>query len=197
MLRGFGIAGLALAASIIAAAAQEMKSPRISSTQVDWDAAVRELASIDSLKQADVPAAMAELNSATGGRFANIAESPVPVLLPFDTAAFLRERAVAANAGDGTPNAPGDYLSGFSAVTLFYPGPAGYDAVVMSRAQEMPELAISYPEPIYIHIGGSALVYELDEPVGMIGWPVHGLEGIPGIRRMYLENYVRYTFAVT
>jgi hypothetical protein len=27
MLRGFGVAGLALAASIIAAAAQEMKSP--------------------------------------------------------------------------------------------------------------------------------------------------------------------------
>ena len=64
----------------------------------------------------------------------------------------------------------------------------------MARAQEMPELAIGYPEPIYIHIGGSALVYELDEPVGMIGWPVHGLEGIPGIRRLYLENYVRYTF---
>jgi hypothetical protein len=112
MLRGFGIAGLALAASIIAAAAQEMKSPRISSTQVDWDAAVRELASIDSLKQADVPTAMAELNSATGGRFANISASPVPVLLPFDTAAFLRERAVAANAGDGTPNAPGDTSPG-------------------------------------------------------------------------------------
>lgn len=199
MLRGFGIAGLALAASIIAAAAQEMKSPRISSTQVDWDAAVREFASIDSLKQADVPAAMAELNSATGGRFANIAASPVPVLLPFDTAAFLRERAVAANAADpaaGMSNAPGDYLSGFGAVTLFYPGPAGYDAVVMARAQEMPELAIGYPDSINIHIGGSALVYELDEPVGMIGWPVHGLEGIPGIRRMYLENYVRYTFEV-
>src|SRR4051812_2218645 len=64
----------------------------------------------------------------------------------------------------------------------------------MARAQEMPELAIGYPEPIYIHIGGSALVYELDEPVGMIGWPVHGLEGIPGIRRLYLENFVRYTF---
>ena len=106
MLRGFGIAGLALAASIIAAAAQEMKSPRISSTQVDWDAAVRELASIDSLKQADVPAAMAELNRATGERFANIAASPVPVLLPFDTAAFLRERAAAANTADPAAGMP-------------------------------------------------------------------------------------------
>ena len=46
MLRGFGIAGLALAASICAAAGQEMKSPRISSTQVDWDAAVLELADL-------------------------------------------------------------------------------------------------------------------------------------------------------
>jgi hypothetical protein len=199
MLRGFGIAGLALAASIYAAAGQEMKSPRISSTQVDWGAAVLELAPISALKPADAPTAMAELNRATGERFTNIAASPVPVLLPFDTASFLRERAAAANAADpaaGMPNAPGNYLSGFSAVTLFYPGPAGYDAVVIARAQEMPELAIGYLDPIYVHIGGSALVYELDEPVGMLGWPVHGLEGIPGIRRMYLENYVRYTFEV-
>jgi hypothetical protein len=197
MLRGFGIAGLALAASIIAAAAQEMKSPRVSSTQVDWDAAVLELAPIDTLRQADALEVMAEFNRATGERFADIAVSPVPVLLPFDAAAFLRHRATAADpAGPATaiPTAPGDYLSGFSAVPFFYPGPAGYDAVVMARAQEMPELAIGYSEPIYIHIGGSALVYELDEPVGMIGWPVHGLEGIPGIRRLYLENFVRYTF---
>ena len=92
------------------------------------------------------------------------------------------------------PTAPEDYLSGFSAVPFFYPGPAGYDAVVIARAQDMPELAIGFPDPIYIHIGGSALVYELDEPAGMIGWPVHGLDEIPGIRRLFLENYVRYTF---
>src|SRR4249919_3485440 len=154
MLRGFGIAGLALAASIIAAAGQEMKSPRISSTQVDWDAAVLELAPIDALRPADAMAAMAVLNRATGERFANIAASPVPVLLPFDTAPFLRERVAAANTADpaaGMPNAPGDYLSGFSAVTLFYPGPAGYDAVVMARAQDMSELAIGFADPIYIH----------------------------------------------
>jgi hypothetical protein len=57
----------------------------------------------------------------------------------------------------------------------------------------MPELRIG-ADTIYIHIGGSALLYQLDEPVGMIGWPVHGLDEIPGIRRLYLENYVRYTF---
>ena len=114
MLRGFGIAGLALAASIIAAAGQEMKSPRISSTQVDWDAAVLELAPVDARRPADAPTAMAELNRATGERFANIAASPVPLLLPFDTAAFLRHRSAAADAaGLATtgPTAPEDYLS--------------------------------------------------------------------------------------
>ena len=38
----------------------------------------------------------------------------------------------------------------------------------------MRELGISYSDPIYIHISGSALLYELDEPAGMIGWPVTG-----------------------
>ena len=99
--------------------------------------------SIDSRQRADLPAAMADLNRATGERFANIAASPVPVLLPFDTAAFLRDRADAANAADATAGparAAADYLSGFSAVPFFYPGPAGYDAVVMARAQDMREL---------------------------------------------------------
>jgi hypothetical protein len=204
MLRGFGIAGLALAAGMMAAAAQEMKAPRISPTQVDWDAVVAELDSdapnpgapgLHSPRPAAVDA-MASLNRATGERFSNIAASPVPVLLPFDTASFLRERtANGSGAPDLTPNPPsGDYLFGFSAVPFFYPGPAGYDAVVLARPQEMRELGINRSDPISIHIGGSALVYQLDDPTGMIGWRVHGLDEFPGIRRMFLENYVRYTF---
>jgi hypothetical protein len=200
MLRGFGIAGLALAAGIAAASAQDMKSPRISPVHVEWDAVAAELRATDAVEPAAAPELMAHLNRATGERFANIAASPVPVLLPFDTAAFLRDRAAAAAKSapaETEPAAPppgANYLSGFGAVSFFYPGPAGYDAVVAVRAQDMPDLRIGYSNPIYIHIGGSALVYEIDEPNGMIGWPVHGLDEIPGIRRMYLETYVRYTF---
>ena len=195
MLR-FGIAGLALAAGVIAAAAQDMKSPRIAPTHVDWDAVAVELDALDVPKPVVVPEVMAKLNRATSERFANIAASPVPVLLPFDTAAFVRDRAVAASdPAAASANAPADtYLFGFNAVPFFYPGPAGYDAVVVARAQEMRELGVGFPDTIYIHIGGSALVYELDEPRGMVGWPVHGLDEFPGIRRMFLENYVRYTF---
>jgi hypothetical protein len=195
MLR-FGIAGLALAVGVVAAAAQDMKSPRIAPTHVDWDAVVVDLDALDVPKPIVVREVMAKLNRATSERFANIAASPVPVLLPFDTAAFVRDRTAAASdpAAAGA-SAPADtYLLGFNAVPFFYPGPAGYDAVVVARAQEMRELGIGFPDTIYIHIGGSALVYELDEPRGMVGWPVHGLDEFPGIRRMFLENYVRYTF---
>jgi hypothetical protein len=234
LLRGPGIAGLVLAAGIVAAAAQdaapermqpegpqqeraqssppdivreiarEMKSPRIARTRVDWDAMAAELNTIEVLNPTGIgetperaPASaelLARLNRATGERFANIAASPVPVLLPFDAPAFLRDRAAAApEAASATANAP-SYLSGFSGVPFFYPGPGGYDAVVVARASEMRELGLGYSEPIYIHIGGSAVVYELDEPAGMIGWPVNGLDEIPGIRRTFLESNVRYTF---
>jgi hypothetical protein len=196
MLR-FGIAGLALAAGVIAAAAQDMKSPRIAPTHVDWDAVAVELKAIEPQEPFVVPELMAKLNRATSERFANIAASPVPVLLPFDTAAFLRDLTAAshADAAAASANAPPDnYLFGFNSVAFFHPGPAGYDAVVVARAQDMHELGIRFSDPVYVHIGGSAFLYDLDEPKGMIGWPVHNLDEIAGIRRIYLESYVRYTF---
>jgi hypothetical protein len=193
MLR-IGLAGLALAAGMLAAAAQEIKSPRITPTRVDWDSVAADVGALEPGNPVIVPELMARINRATGERFANIAASPVPVLLPFDSAMFLHDRAAPPEPAAASANAPADpYLFGFNSVPFFYPGPAGYDAVVIARAQEMPELRIG-ADTIYIHIGGSALLYQLDEPVGMIGWPVHGLDEIPGIRRLYLENYVRYTF---
>ncbi len=192
MLREFGIAGLALVAGVMTATAQDMKSPRISHAQVDWGAVGTELSMVAALEPADSSVArLAALNHAMGERFANIGASPVPVLLPIDTAAYLRDRAA------GTPEtAVGPNLSGFQAAPFFYPGPGGYDAVVVARAQDMRDLGISYSSPIYVQISGSALLYELDQPAGIIGWPVTGgLEtDFPGIKRLFLENYVRYTF---
>jgi hypothetical protein len=206
-LRGIGLAGLALAAGFMTmtaaaqdAAAQDMKSPRISPALVDWEAAGAGLGAIEAPKPTDTPAEqLASLNRATGERFAGIAASPVPVLLPFDTAAYLRDRAAAgraADAGDPTGAPAANYLAGFQGVPFFYTGPAGYDAVILALAAEMRDLGIGHSHPIYVHISGSALLYELDEPAGMIGWPVTGgLESdFPGIKRLFLENRVRYTF---
>ena len=69
-------------------------------------------------------------------RFPGVTRSPVPVLLPFDTEALLRDLA-AGTAADGNER----YLSGFQASKFFYPGPSGYDAVFSLRTAEVPELA--------------------------------------------------------
>ena len=182
-MRACGITGLALAVGIVAAAAQDMKSPRVSSILVDWDALAAEVAALDGPTTAQgmpeeatkgPPAtspfaaaadSIARINLATGDRFANIASSPVPVLLPFDTPAFLRDRAGAAHASQAEA---GNYLSGLNSLPFFYAGPGGYDAVVVARTSEMRDLGIGFSDPISIHIAGSALLYELDEPVGMI-----------------------------
>ena len=196
MLRGFGIAGLALAASIVAAAAQEMKSPRISSTQVDWDAAVLELAPIDA------PAGRADAMAAPQSRHRRALRQHRGE--PRSGAAAVRHRGLSARPRRRRPmrlaaqrqsrlrqriTSPASARSRSS-----IPAPPATTPWSWRAPRRCPNWRSATPEPIYIHIGGSALVYELDEPVGMIGWPVHGLEDIPGIRRLYLENYVRYTF---
>jgi murein DD-endopeptidase MepM/ murein hydrolase activator NlpD len=197
-------AGLALVFGVAVANAQEMKAPHISRADADWNAVAVELralaplqvralsAETDAETPPEVPAPLAALNRLTGERFAKIADSPVPVLLPFDTEAFLRDRT----AGAAAESAGNAYLFGFESTPFFQTGPGGYDAVVSARAQDMKELGIAYAERIFIQISGAAVLYEIAEPHGMIGWPVTG--GIdadfPGIKRMFLENYVRYTF---
>src|SRR5262249_8325646 len=170
-----------------------MKAPRIEPAHVDWDAIAVELATIDALKPVVADSLIASRNRAPSERFDTISASAVPVLLPFDTAAFLRDRNAAPTAAAGASTS--NYLAGFNAVPFFYPGPAGYDAVVVARAQEMRELGIGFGDPIYIHVSGAGVVYDIEEPVGMIGGAVHGLDDIPGIRRRYLRNYVRPTCA--
>ena len=124
-------------------------------------------------------------------RFPGVATSPVPVLLPFDTAALLRDQA-----GGTLETGDGRYLSGFHAARFFYPGPAGYDAAFAILAADVPELTDTrFRDPIEVQISGSALLYDLDVPNASKGTPVPALEAeFPGIRRQILEHYLRYTF---
>jgi hypothetical protein len=161
-LRRLGIAAVALAATLAAATAQGMKSPRISHATVDWDALEADLGAIEGLEAnaaaiVNDPRTAAEaraerlgrLNLAMGERFGGIAASPVPVLLPFETAADLRDRALARNATADAAIAPiAKYLSGFQAVPFFHAGPGGYDAVVVARGQDMRDLRIRYSRAV-------------------------------------------------
>src|SRR3954469_23751857 len=84
-----------------AAAADEIKAPKLSVATVDWDAARAVLNELEATRRLSATAHMAgaasdllgRLNQATGAVFPNIAASPVPVLLPFDLDAYLRQKA--------------------------------------------------------------------------------------------------------
>jgi murein DD-endopeptidase MepM/ murein hydrolase activator NlpD len=181
--------GLVFASPAVAqtAAPNDMKSPRLSAADVDWSAVRATLADLEPLKsQADV---LKQLNSAIAKVLPKIAASPVPVLLPFDTAAYLRDTAL----GDGGD--AGKYLSGFSAATLFFPGPSGFDAVLSLRPQDAPDLDLTFARPVNVQISGSALLYELDGSVIADETAVPQLDGqFPGIRRVLIESHLRYSF---
>lgn len=173
----------------------ETKSPRVTSMKVDWDAARAALAGFDLPPANDGTAASAtsdalvQVNMTTEKLLPRIAAAGVPVLLPFDTAAFVR---------DPGQNAAGDtnqYFSGFGAPTLFYPGPSGYDAAFSVVPQNIPGVDIGSARPIHVQISASTLVYELDGLPLDPGEPVPQLESqFPGIRRVILENRLRYIF---
>ncbi|MGD0024018.1 MAG: M23 family peptidase, partial [Xanthobacteraceae bacterium] len=187
------------AAGVAQDVAPEMKSPRVLSADVDWGAVRAALADFAPLGSQDdsggaTTDAVARLNEATKKIFPKIGVSPVPVLLPFDTAAFLRDEAAGGAVGGAVGNSK--YLSGFDASTLFFfPGPAGYDAALSLQPRDNPGLDLTFGKRVDVQISGSAVIYELDVPSPSEGSPVPELDGqFPGIRRLLLENHLRYTF---
>jgi murein DD-endopeptidase MepM/ murein hydrolase activator NlpD len=181
-----------------------LQPPRLSSAQVDWSEALAALTGIEVLRVAalgasrrvprltrGVPPVIGRLNAVMSSRFPGVAISPVPVLLPFDTDALMRDLAAGTAARDNQR-----YLSGFQPADFFYPGPSGYDAVFTVRTADVPELAdIKFADPIPVMISGSALLYELDDPTPAHGAPAPALEtDFPGIRRLLHEHHLRYTF---
>uniref|UniRef100_UPI001954262C hypothetical protein n=1 Tax=Stenotrophomonas maltophilia TaxID=40324 RepID=UPI001954262C len=69
--------------------------------------------------------ALVQLNAISSQLFTGIARSPVPVLLPFDAAAFQEARR------SGSQQIPPlqRFQSDFNPVDMFDAGPAGYSAV--------------------------------------------------------------------
>src|SRR6185437_14515164 len=102
------------------ARADDFKTPAISAVHVEWRAVLDQLRS----EVASTPSLM-QLNAVTSRVFTGIDRSPIPVLLPFDTAAFLDARA------NGVPASLSlaKYQADFRPVDLFDAGQAGYDAV--------------------------------------------------------------------
>jgi hypothetical protein len=170
----------------------EMKNPRVSFADVNWHAARTALVGLDQLSgtaDAATHDALARLNWATESIFPKIAVSPVPVLLPFDTAAYLRDAAQSAI------GATSKYLSGFQNATFFFAGPSGYDAILSLRPKDVGGLDLSFANRVDVLISGSVLLYQLDAPALAEESPVPQLASdFPDIRRVLLEERLRYTF---
>jgi murein DD-endopeptidase MepM/ murein hydrolase activator NlpD len=192
------------------ARADDFKTPAISAVHVEWRAVLdqlrSEVAATPSVASAftfsgqrRVPAsdprstpALMQLNAVTSKIFTGIDRSPIPVLLPFDTAAFLDARA------NGVPASLSlaKYQADFRPVDLFDAGQAGYDAVFSlepGAGDGLPQR--TFIKPIEVQITGSILTYDINDSLSGRGEPVKALQAqFPDLRRFIREGYVRYAF---
>ena len=189
--------------------ADEFRTAPVSAARVEWRAVLDQVKSEINTQPAVAPAFtfagrriwasdprsmpwLVQLNAVTSPMFTGIGRSPVPVLLPFDTAAFLNARL------NGAPESlsVSRYQAGFRPVDMFDAGPAGYDALFAMEpgaGDAMPQRV--FAKPIEVQITGSILTYNIDDPFGGKGEPVKALAGeFPDLRRFIREGYVRYAF---
>jgi murein DD-endopeptidase MepM/ murein hydrolase activator NlpD len=174
------------------------RKPTIETIRPDWLTAGAQASLIAGAAPSEVAAeaALRQINDAVGSHFTGIATSPVPVLLPLDTAALLQDRSA------DTAKPLADYLSGFAPTRFFQAGPAGYDAVFAVRPDETEDLRGRRPSrPIYVEISASTVLYNLPPAQRARELPVRDVDArFDNVRRLILENYLRYSvekFGVT
>jgi hypothetical protein len=201
---------LLLIAASACLSADEFKTPAVSTVRVEWRAVLDQLRSEINTQPAVASAftfsgqrrvwpsdprstpALVQLNAVTSEIFAGISQSAVPVLLPFDTAAFLNARL------SGAPSSLSlsRYQADFRPAEMFDAGLAGYDAVFAlepGAGDGMPQRI--FAKPVEVQITGSILTYDIDDPLGGKGEPVKALAAqFPDLRRFIREGYVRYAF---
>ena len=190
--------------------ADEFRTPAISTVRVEWRAALDQLRSEINAQPPVASAftflgrrrlaasdprskpALVQLNAVTSQIFTGIGRSPVPVLLPLDTAAFLDARLNGASPSLLLSR----YQSDFRPADLFDAGPSGYDVVFSlepGAAGGMPRRI--FAKPVEVQITGSILTYDIRDPLGGRGEPVKALSAqFPDLRRFIREGYVRYAF---
>jgi hypothetical protein len=201
---------LLLIAATLPAPADEFRTPAVSAVRVDWRAALDQLRSeigsqppiasdftfsgqrrLPPFDPRSTPA-LVQLNAVTSQIFTGIGRSPVPVLLPFDTAAYLAARQNGAPASLPVSR----YQADFRPADLFDAGPAGYDAIFAldpGAGDGMPQR--TFAKPVEVQITGSILTYDIADPLGGKGEPVKALAAqFPDLRRFIREGYVRYAF---
>ena len=177
------LAGILYLIGAGAAAADTFPAPRVATHQVDWTGIDTDLARV----RAAISAVLTETGAA---HFSQVANSPLPVLLPFDTEALLRD-----NLAENTKSAE-LYLSGFRSTGFLLSGPSGYDVAFTFQPGATAGFAdIRFVHPIVINLSGFSFVYDLPAPAGRVESVARDLASeFPGIRRQILESTLRYSF---
>lgn len=201
---------LAAAGGVGTAGADEFRGPTVTAIRADWRSALDQLRSEIGTQPSVAPSftfggqrrlspydprlmpALVQLNGITSAFFTGIGQSGVPVLLPFDTAAYLEARL------GGAPDSLSlsRYQAGFRPAEMFDAGPAGYDAVFALEPGAVEGVSPRiFNMPVEVQITGSSLLYDVGDPLAGKGEPVKALAGrFPDLRRVIREGYVRYAF---
>lgn len=185
------VAGLLLAFGMGTATAETWPAPHTTVFKPDWQAVRGALPALPQQTEAletKAPDRLAELTTTISGRFPAIARSPIPVLLPFAVADYVRDHAAGSAAG-------GSY-SEFQPTKFFLVGPTGYDAAFSVRTRDVADLAdINFRDPVVVQVSGFNILYDLPPAKGGIVQKPGDIETeFPGIRRKILESTLRYSF---
>ncbi len=121
------------------------------------------------------------MNAVTSPIFPGVGLSPIPVLLPFDSAQYLTDQ------DNGAPNLfLSRYQAGFRPVSMFNVGPAGYDAVFaldQGVGDDMPPRVYSSSRSKF-RSPASLLIYDINDPLAGKGESVKSLATqFPDLRR--------------
>jgi hypothetical protein len=160
--------------------------------QIDWLAAVRDAQTLSpqlSTNPTDLPSRLrasvadrlsgyaikdgmtplALLNELVIDLFPGVATIPMPVLVPFETARFLAEKArVKANSPRLQPGEHRRYLYGAGGTLQLVPDTTGYDALVTYEPDALRNLGIASTRRRMVHIAGGTQSYGGDQPGDLV-----------------------------
>lgn len=187
-MRSVSAAILMIVTGVSAAAAERWPAPRTLSFAADWQTARAALPLIP--QPAPAADGLSAVTAFAAEQFPAVAESPVPVLLPYALGDDAFDR------GTDDLNPVETYLSGFNPTRFFFAGPTGYDATFTLRTQGVPGFSdIGFRDPVVVQISAFNILYELPDAKGITVWPAGEIaKEFPGIRRVILEHTLRYRF---
>lgn len=187
-MRNLAALGLIVVLTGSGASAETWPAPQTESFSPDWMQARAALPVIPQAAASSDPLPAATALAA--GRFPAIADSPVPVLLPYALGDDAHDRA------SDNLNPVEGYLSGFEPTKFFQAGPTGYDATFVLRTRDVAGFRdIGFRDPVVVQISAFNLLYQLPEAKGAkLQSPGDIANDVSGIRRQILEHTLRYSF---